>query len=390
VGGSEMNAQFALIVVLIAGATLRMVDVVRGKPDPVSILPWTVAAFTLLAAGNILSLTPVVESVNRTLGDGTGRLLFNSAIAAGLFSLVGVVRIATGRRSRLRLELLACTATIVLLLAMTAMTPAAHRNHSLTSHELNVPTVNAFYVIGNAYFIYVYCNAALGFARISRYAPRVSQWGLRILTAGLTGLALTCFVRLVWSNTSALQASSLGAAVNHWNFAIANVATIAVCLGLCLPAASQTIDAVRLRARRRRQARDLAPLWGSLIAVFPELQLDTTGVSRRAQVTGLGAHRQLYRRYVECRDGLIRLSPYLDDVARSRGLDVERLDAIAVARLIPTAINLKPTVEDPDSLRSARRIAVLENARTVEDDVSILITIARHLDGSQQDAPIRA
>jgi hypothetical protein len=385
-----MYVQLALIIILIAGATLRMVDVVRGKPDPLAILPWTVAAFTLLAAGNILSLAPVVESVNRTLGDGTGRLLFNSAIAAGLFSLVGVVRIATGRRSRLGLELLACAVSIVLLLAMMAMTPAGHRDHSLTSHELNLPTVKAFYIIGNAYFIYVYCTAALGFARISRYAPRVSQWGLRILTAGLTGLALTCFVRLVWANTSALQASSLGVAVNHWNFAIANVATIAVCLGLCLPATSQMVDAARLRAHRRRQVRELAPLWGSLIAVFPELQLDITGVGRRAHMTSLSAHRRLYRRYVECRDGLIRLSPYLDDAARFQGLDIERLDAVAVAGLIPTAIGLKPAIEDTSSLRSARRIAVLEGARTVEDDVSILISIARHLGDSRQAAPITA
>lgn len=59
----------------------------------------------------------------------------------------------------------------------------------------------------------------------------------------------------------------------------------------------------------------LTPLWTALHTAFPENALHPapSGGWRDwpAWRGPLGAHRRYYRRVVECRDGLVRLSPYL-------------------------------------------------------------------------------
>jgi Family of unknown function (DUF6545) len=83
--------------------------------------------------------------------------------------------------------------------------------------------------------------------------------------------------------------------------------------GVCYPGAVMRLSALRLWNRRRRAHRQLAPLWTALHEAFPQDALTRVPASRwRDALSPWSVHRRFYRRVIECRDGLVRLSPYLN------------------------------------------------------------------------------
>jgi hypothetical protein len=102
---------------------------------------------------------------------------------------------------------------------------------------------------------------------------------------------------------------------------------------------------------------ELDPLWTALAAAYPELVLNRAPAgSRWRRLRRRRTHEQrFYRRLIECRDGLVRLSPYLTRVAPDA--DLARGPADQLARHITEALVLKPTAESPDTELSAARIA---------------------------------
>jgi hypothetical protein len=96
---------------------------------------------------------------------------------------------------------------------------------------------------------------------------------------------------------------------------------IVLCLiGISYPAAMIRLGALRVWWHHLRAHHRLAPLWTELNSHFPEDRLSRVPVSRwRDTVSLRGVHRRYYRRVIECRDGLVRISPYIgqqgDDLA---------------------------------------------------------------------------
>jgi hypothetical protein len=99
--------------------------------------------------------------------------------------------------------------------------------------------------------------------------------------------------------------------------------------GVCYPGAVMRLSAARLWNRRRRTYRQLAPLWTALHEAFPQDTLTRVPASRwRDALSPWSVHRRFYRRVIECRDGLVRLSPYLELPGGSAdGLLADRLIA---------------------------------------------------------------
>jgi hypothetical protein len=67
--------------------------------------------------------------------------------------------------------------------------------------------------------------------------------------------------------------------------------------------------------RHRRAYRQLHPLWATLHHHFPEDALGRVPTNPWRDAFALTeVHRRFYRRLVECRDGLVRISPYVAQI----------------------------------------------------------------------------
>jgi hypothetical protein len=86
-------------------------------------------------------------------------------------------------------------------------------------------------------------------------------------------------------------------------------------VGIAYPAAVMRLAALRICWQHRRMYRRLGPLWTVLHQEFPEDALSRVPTSPWRDALSLrGVHRRYYRRVIECRDGLVRISPYLGSV----------------------------------------------------------------------------
>jgi hypothetical protein len=139
-------------------------------------------------------------------------------------------------------------------------------------------------------------------------------------------------------------------------------------VGFAYPAVSMRLAAVRVWWQHRRTYHRLAPLWTVLHQQFPEDRLGRVPTSRwRDAVSVRGVHRRCYRRVIECRDGLLRISPYLAangnnanaslaDRLRA-GLRARASSLPAPHRPVPVAI---PATDGLDT--DARELVTLSNA----------------------------
>ena len=83
-------------------------------------------------------------------------------------------------------------------------------------------------------------------------------------------------------------------------------------IGFGYPFTHMRLAAARIWWQHRRVYRQLAPLWTLLHQQFPEDALGRVPSGRwRDTLSVRAVHRRYYRRVIECRDGLLRVSPYL-------------------------------------------------------------------------------
>ena len=102
---------------------------------------------------------------------------------------------------------------------------------------------------------------------------------------------------------------------------------------------------MRLWWRHLRAYHRLAPLWTLLNESFPEDALHR--VPSKSDAFSLrGVHRRYYRRVIECRDGLVRISPYVaetpDELPLAQrlraGLETRRSGQVSLRRPIALAV----------------------------------------------------
>ncbi|BDD81255.1 hypothetical protein TPB0596_10180 [Tsukamurella pulmonis] len=364
----------------------------KNRYDPAGIFGWLSAAFTGLALGNVLSVPAVSAAIDQAIGVGSGRVVFNALTTAGLCALVCCFRLGAGvrlppaaARSAIVREWLMWAAVVLVLTA--ASWGRVFSLKSLAGPAVSASAAEVFYVVGNGYFIYAYGFAAVALARLLRGGDGAATYrvGFAVAAASLTLLCGTCLVRVLWVLSPSVRAIE-GGVVNEVNFAAANTATLGICIGMCVPALWQLVTVARVRRLRQQQDRMIEPLWQSLTTTFPELVLDT-GDQTPAGKAGLfrsrspGPHRsqiewKLYRRYVECRDGLTRLSPFLADVAGED--DVEELTPSQIAALIDAAQRRYATAA-PATFRTARRILTADPDTDFEYDLGVILEVAQAL-----------
>lgn len=352
-----MILHLPVTVMLIIGLIWKAVDLARAPHDRV--LRLLVGALLLLTTGDLLGFTEIADAVNAATAVGVGKIAFNWIYMCGLGALILFFAAATSPpavyRRLLRLNTALLTAVLAALVLTMLATPPELRGHTLSTPHMAQPAITSFYLIGNVYFIYAYLSSGLWALCYTRMASRHLAPSLRAMAAGLFGLAATSAGRALWVVIRVDSPDSY-----HFydtvNRALTDVALAAVLVGIFLSGAVQLVTHLRSVARHRRMYHQLTPLWTALVTAYPELVLNQDPPASRWDGFRLRrTHTRFYRRLIECRDGLVRLSPYLASVAPD--IDLARCRPDQLVRNIAAALALKPAVEDPSTALPAVVVA---------------------------------
>jgi hypothetical protein len=256
------------------------------------------------------------------------------------------------------------------------VTPPALRNHNLSTPHITRPEIAWFYIVGNAYFVYAYLSGCWWAWRYSAAASRYLSLVLRVIALGLAGLMVTSINRAIWVVIRFNHGPPLDR-LNAINWRISNASFIVLATGMCLLAVVQAVAFMRSWLLHRRLYRQLTPLWMALHQAYPDLFLNREPAGRRLELFRFDhVHRGFYRRLIECRDGLVRLSPYI--AVAAQGQDISRCPPSELARYIRTALALQPQRAQISGL-SAVAVAT-PAANDINSDVHELVAISTALE----------
>ena len=325
------------IAMLLTGAAWTMPILVRRRfRDPMRV--HLLLALVLLASGNLISQPYVLRIIDPITFTGFSKISYNVMILSGLCLMVAFLRQVPLTRwaPPWPWEVVACALCLSVMILLTAFIPADMRNHVLKSEYLTDWRVRHFYTIGNIYLTFGYTACAISARRHIKKGHALRKASLTLISTGLAGLAGTCVFRILWANFPAMRVPEQPITYSHV-FAFGQVSLILTCIGVGLPWLVSMLQIMEERIVCRTQYQDLGRLWSALMAAYPELVLDDGRNNRKRWMVN---STDVYRRYVECRDGLTRLSPYigiLDD--REHG-DERAPTARESARLVERALHM--------------------------------------------------
>lgn len=239
---------------------------------------------------------------------------------------------------------------------------AARVPNSMGGGPTGILAITAFYALGNGYLLYGFAAMFVWARRYARGAEPRLRRGLLITSTGL-GLLVPADAIFVASNVSRY----FGEPLPRWLLTVAVwfllPGVLLCCIGVVYPIAAMRISAMRLWWRHLRAYHRLAPLWTLLHQSFPEDALHRIP-SKRDAYSLRGVHRRYYRRVIECRDGLVRISPYVAETPdelplaeRLRaGLETRKAGTVTLQRPIALAV---PEDEGLDAdVRELEKLAV--------------------------------
>lgn len=187
---------------------------------------------------------------------------------------------------------------------------AAQVPKSFGGGPVGVPGITFFYAAANSYLGYSFATMFVWTRRYARDAEPRLRRGLLIASIGLA-LLVYGDVTFVGGNLSRLTGTPFPRIVLQLGTVGVVVGLVLFVIGMAYPAGIMRVAAMRVWTRHLRSYRRLAPLWTVLNRQFPEDALSRVPVHPLRDVLSLrGVHRRYYRRVIECRDGLVRVSPY--------------------------------------------------------------------------------
>ncbi|MFD7904608.1 MAB_1171c family putative transporter [Kitasatospora sp. NPDC057904] len=372
------------IVTLLAGTAWTLPALVRRRfRDPMRL--HLSLSLLFMGLGNLLAQPRLVALLDRRTTAGVAKCSYNALVLVGLCLMVSFLRERPiNRRTAGRSwEVLLCAACLAGMVAMTVLLPPPLRNHTLTSHFLLDWRVRVFYDLGNVFLFSGYAACALLALRHSRAGHPLRRWSLAVIAAGLIGLDLSCVFRVLWVNLPGLRAPGTPVTYDE-DFGFGIAATIVVCAGLSLPFFVGLFQLRRDRRDHRAQYHGLEALWQRVAVFYPELILDQRSFVGRQLGPVADYASATYRRYVECRDGLTRLGPYLrlaaDELAP--GGDGLPKDPRAAARIVDRALLLYGAQSLGEAAPKTNALFIpgpREASDDYESDLVGLIEISREL-----------
>ncbi|MDQ8708236.1 MAB_1171c family putative transporter [Streptomyces sp. LHD-70] len=261
-------------------------------------------------------------------GHGAAKLMQNLLLIATVYFLMCFYLYASaderGARRRARIEALVAASVAATVTCTVATVPHHALVGSFSSTDMTVPQAAIFYLVTGLYLMYALAAAAYWTRRYARLSGTPHSTGLWTAGAGMFGMAVACAVRAVivgvrWTGDT-VPAPVMAAVA-----AVLVVSSVLFVFGITYPGVRTRISLCRLWFRHRREYARLEPLWKLMAEAAPHAVLSPDSASAWERGRARGVHRRHHRRVVECRDGLVEVSPYL--VPRGEGPEPLRDDS---------------------------------------------------------------
>ncbi|HEV8559755.1 MAG TPA: MAB_1171c family putative transporter [Actinophytocola sp.] len=267
-----------------------------------------------------------------------------------VFFLFSALDLRTARRRAMWQAVPVVVVAGIMTWAVAAM-PARVRDSAaaLTTGRPGSPhaeiTVALLYLTMYLYMLYAFSTALVWTWRYGRGAEPRLRRGLALASVGLAAIvpaeavfSLSAVVR--WTGGT-LPRDLVVVAIPLFLGGV-----VVFLIGFAYPAVVMRLAAIRVWWQHRYTYHRLGPLWTLLHQEFPQDALNRVPTGQwRDRLRLPEIHRRYYRRVIECRDGLVRISPYMNGssdlplVDRLRhGLSAHASGATVGARATPVAI----------------------------------------------------
>ncbi|MFD6468970.1 MAB_1171c family putative transporter [Streptomyces goshikiensis] len=307
-----------LLLVLLGALLWKLYQLKRSPRDA------SLRAVTLCLACAVLSYPVTMpggsSGVDMVAGHGAAKLIQNILLLAAIFYLMcfylhsaadaGDANRVRASRVRARNEGVLVSVVIIAITVAALSVPHEVFAGSFSTADMTIPQIAFFYGAAGLYLTYALAMTARWTRRYARMSRRPHSTGLWMTAVGLGLMAVACAIRAVIVTVRA-------AGVDIPEPVMAPVAFLLVgsillfAAGISYSGARARISSLRIWLRHRRHHRRLAPLWELLTEAYPENVLRPASPAPLDRWRARGVHRRYHRRIVECRDGLVDISPHL-------------------------------------------------------------------------------
>lgn len=355
-----MTAALILTAVLLDLAVVwKAYQLLRAPRD----LPLRAVTLCVACAAASFSLGLGVEAraVDALVGHGAARLAENSLLLGTAYWLMCFYLFSAAEPAqalrRARREAVPLALAVGVLTVTTVVTPVGIRGRDFATADLQVPSVAMFFVTALVYLVYALAVAlwwTWRYARMSRKPLATGLW----LTAGALAIMVIANIGRLTVNVIRWSGNDAPAGVSQSAMTLLALAVPLFVVGVSYSGIAMRFAGIRIWWQHRRSYRRLRPLWAALHDAYPQDSLSRIPTSARQEFLSVrGVHFRYYRRVIECRDGLVRISPYLAQLGVENGTPAE-----ALADHLGTALRAQAAGEPAAS----QAVAV---ARPVEDSL---------------------
>ncbi|GAA2507623.1 MULTISPECIES: MAB_1171c family putative transporter [Actinomycetes] len=373
-----MNVRIvAALVVLLPAALWKMYQLYKAPRDR-SLFAVT-ACVVCTAVSFCLGLPSVRQPVDATLGPGMAQLILTVLRLDTVYWLMCFYLNSSTDRQRARRRTL--REGVLVGLTVVGITWATLKNQQegygspYWAPGMPVAEVTVLFSVADLYLAYALGVVLLWTCRFARMSTRSTATGLQLTAVSLSLLTVAVALRPLAAMMTR-TGISLPPGTSQTITVLPALAWPLLAAGLSYPSIVTRLTTLHLWWHRRESYRKLRPLWTTLHCSFPENALKRTADSPWGEALRVRSiHRRYYRRVIECRDGLVTVSPYLAMLGVTESASPE-----AVARVLPAALRAC-AIDTAEASPAVGMVLPADNS--LDADARQLVAVSQALEAEQ-------